>query len=490
MLVSLLGGSSFGQTSDPAVRLLGRAQQLYDAGDPAGAVAEAAVVLGRFPDSEWADDALLLSYRAHVDLGDEFAAQRDSQRIATDYGSTTASAAIQVLVARKQTRERLDGRTELIALRDELNRIPILWDSAAFPDFVWRSAALVTAAEVDLLLGEPAAAEAHFAGGLAPEAQPEFRAEALLGLGRLLLLDGRWNAAAGLLQRALDQGSAPATARGRALLALAHRHILRPALGGEIWDSARAIDLLDRELRRPSGVATSGAGDIVLTDSDLETAMRLDTDLMLLDAVALRGDGHPWFDRRGASYLTDGLTVADFASTSFPAFLLTDDNEPKPPENIRAGARGWHGDWFLLFDNGDSLGQFGEDGRLIRRLLDPGGDALVDVAIDSQGRLLVLDRREKTVQRYSPEGELEGTLLDGEWGRAEAITTDDLGNIYVLDRDQRQIHVYGPEGDTRIVLGPTLPGGIELRRPEDLAVDRSGRLLVADRDARALIVLE
>jgi len=39
-------------------------------------------------------------------------------------------------------------------------------------------------------------------------------------------------------------------------------------------------------------------------------------------------------------------------------------------------------------------------------------------------------------------------------------------------------------------IGPVLPGTIELRSPEDLAVDAAGRLFVVDSRLAQLIVLE
>jgi len=39
-------------------------------------------------------------------------------------------------------------------------------------------------------------------------------------------------------------------------------------------------------------------------------------------------------------------------------------------------------------------------------------------------------------------------------------------------------------------LGPVLPGGIELGDPRDLTVDSTGRILIADRGLRTVVVVE
>ncbi len=78
----------------------------------------------------------------------------------------------------------------------------------------------------------------------------------------------------------------------------------------------------------------------------------------------------------------------------------------------------------------------------------------------------------------------------GDWRRPEALALDELGNLYVLDRDAKMVKVFNPAGQQLWEIGPTLPGGIELRSPRDIAVDGTGRLYIADRELKAVLVLE
>jgi hypothetical protein len=70
------------------------------------------------------------------------------------------------------------------------------------------------------------------------------------------------------------------------------------------------------------------------------------------------------------------------------------------------------------------------------------------------------------------------------------MTVDALGNIYVLDAGASRIEVLHQDGQRLAFVGPVLPGGRELRSPEDLAVDGSGRLLIVDSKLSSVIVLE
>ena len=50
--------------------------------------------------------------------------------------------------------------------------------------------------------------------------------------------------------------------------------------------------------------------------------------------------------------------------------------------------------------------------------------------------------------------------------------------------------MFDPDGGILWTLGPVLPGGVEFGDPRDLAVDASGRILVADRRLKAVVVIE
>ena len=80
--------------------------------------------------------------------------------------------------------------------------------------------------------------------------------------------------------------------------------------------------------------------------------------------------------------------------------------------------------------------------------------------------------------------------LTGEWNRPGAIAVDALGNVYLLDQKSRSIEVLGPHGTKLDRLGPTLPGGVELKAPRDIAIDGEGRLYIADVKLAQIVVLE
>jgi sugar lactone lactonase YvrE len=113
----------------------------------------------------------------------------------------------------------------------------------------------------------------------------------------------------------------------------------------------------------------------------------------------------------------------------------------------------------------------------------------VDLAVDGQDRLYILERKGQRVLRVDQHDDSRDTAASGAWKQATALTVDALGFVHVLDGGNSRIHTYDSTGSEVAVVGPGLPGGLELRKPEDLAVAGDGRLFVVD--ARAgVIVLE
>jgi DNA-binding beta-propeller fold protein YncE len=126
---------------------------------------------------------------------------------------------------------------------------------------------------------------------------------------------------------------------------------------------------------------------------------------------------------------------------------------------------------------------------------EPAGRTPVYVAVDSGGRVYVSDRRSGGVHLYSPEDRYLGQLeppegSDTPWAPL-ALGFAPEGNLLVSDvlQGRQGIVVLGPEGRLLQRLGGG-PGYEELSYPNGVAVDRQGRILVADSNNGRVLALD
>lgn len=112
-----------------------------------------------------------------------------------------------------------------------------------------------------------------------------------------------------------------------------------------------------------------------------------------------------------------------------------------------------------------------------------------DVVTDGVGRIDVADALGARVVRFNRIGQVTGIIGErgdrpGPFTSATALALDE-GALYVLDGVARKVHVMPITGAPHV-----LDLGAEARFPGALAVDRWGRIFVADRGRRALTVLQ
>jgi hypothetical protein len=123
--------------------------------------------------------------------------------------------------------------------------------------------------------------------------------------------------------------------------------------------------------------------------------------------------------------------------------------------------------------------QYDARGRIVRRWSDE-ADASRPVAVavpDSRAEVLVGDAATARIVAFDPLGRARRVLGAGQPGALQSIGAMCLGprGLYVLDRIAQVVVVMGPNGEVLDLIGEN-----ELMRPRALAVDRAGRVFVAD----------
>jgi hypothetical protein len=123
--------------------------------------------------------------------------------------------------------------------------------------------------------------------------------------------------------------------------------------------------------------------------------------------------------------------------------------------------------------------QYDARGRIVRRWADE-ADVSRPVAVavpDGRGEVLVGDAATARIVAFDPLGRARRVLGAGRPSALQSIGAMCLGprGLYVLDRIAQVVVVMGPGGEVLDLIGEN-----DLMRPRALAVDRSGRVFVAD----------
>jgi sugar lactone lactonase YvrE len=146
----------------------------------------------------------------------------------------------------------------------------------------------------------------------------------------------------------------------------------------------------------------------------------------------------------------------------------------------------------------------GDGGQAILAGVSPSG-----VAVDGDGNLYIAEQGFSRIRKVSPDGiitTIAGTGTNGYNGdnilstaaqlnNPQEVAVDAIGNVYIADLGNRRVRKVGLDGIITTVagngtLGFSGDGGsatsATLRGPEDVAVDATGNLYIADGDGLLL----
>lgn len=380
---------------------------------------------------------------------------------------------------------------DLALARERLLEVPRRFPRSQHPRLQLRGRALVEAAALGRRTGAEREAAGELLRVLEREAGSEWTPRAHFELGDLLLMRGDWQDAARHLRLAREgalggNGNVAGDALER--MTLIHRLILRPLAGQERWLDSRGYLPAQAGIERPRGVAAGADGRLVVTEPN--RAAILDADGAPASARDLRGivrPSHAAADSPGV-ITADGVTGIEDPRTV--SFSRVGGGEL---DRIVAAYRDGFGNWTVLSRRSAEVLRFDAQGRPIETLRVAALTQPVDVAVGRDGAIHVLDAGARStppsVLRFAADGRFEEAFRV-DWRRPVALDVDAFGNRYVLDAGTLQVLVYDAFATPLAALGPVLPGGQELRTPEDVAVDGQARIFVADSRLGQVVVLE
>ena len=402
-----------------------------------------------------------------------------------------AAALVDAALAAARDAAGIDG---LAQARERLLAVPRRFPRSEHPGLDLRGRALVEAAALGRRTGDAREAAGELLRVLEREAESEWTPRAHFELGDLLLMRGDWQDAAEHLrlarEGALRGGRSDGDVAGDALerMTLIHRLILRPLAGQERWPGSRGYLPAQAGIERPRGVAAGADGRLVVTETN--RAAILDADGAPAAARDLRGAVRPSHAATGSPGVVTAGGVTGVEDPRTVSFTRVGGGEL---DRILAAHRDDFGNWTLLSRRSAEVLRYDPQGRPLETLRVATLTQPIDVAVGGDGAIHVLDAGARStppsVLRFAADGRFEEAFRV-DWRRPVALDVDAFGNRYVLDAGTLQVLVYDPAAAPLATLGPVLPGGQELRAPEDVAVDGQARIFIADSRLGDVLVLE
>ena len=492
LLVGVLVTPVLSQSDAVLERLVSQAEQKTREGDLDGALRDYSTLVEQFPSSPEAAEALLRLALGYRDLGMTDDSEVAARRLLESFPRHPQAAGGYVVLgeirlARARRPESLDEAQDTFA------NAFLLFDRSSYRDLEWRSVGAVRSGEIALLRGEPEEASRLFVEVLDHEPPSTWTDRARLGLSDALLIRGMWREAAEILVREGSEG--PESEHSAAMLsrrqALIERLWQRPKTGRNRWSTARGFGGSEQVWKKPVGLAAREDGRVAVTDEGERITVALSPGG---ETVARWPSGEPakptWEDADGV-IVANGTGAYREPGRGRLEFLPAPGDKSLMLENVEAVEPAAFGHWFVLTTKPGRVLQYDRKLVYVRKLMDSStGGEPVDIARDRRGRLYVLDGKSGLVHRFTADGEKEGRLGAGGRRKLIGLDVDAAGNVYLLAKDTRQVEVLDPNGQKFDTLGPMLPGGKELRRPLDLAVDGAGRVYLIESRPAGLIVVE
>ena len=151
---------------------------------------------------------------------------------------------------------------------------------------------------------------------------------------------------------------------------------------------------------------------------------------------------------------------------------------------------------FLAVDAADNVYVTDDNGDRVRKL-DGTGQVVASWAVTHpagvtclNGKVYVAGMFNQTMNIYLPDGTPAGSFPTG-LTRAEQLSVDSSGNLVVADWGAQQLRCFTPQGALLWVLGPGIPGySANTCRFTSVAGGPNGTLYVGDYDHRRVVVLK
>jgi TolA-binding protein len=480
----LLGATLAAQPNveEQARRQMESGRDFFRAGRYSEALKDFQTVAEGYPNSRFADDALLAIAEYQLEIAHDAAAARTTAENLFRRYATADSAPMGYVIAGRATMELDPSPAGLDSALASFDRVPRLFphSEAMAPALYYSGEVLRRARRPDLALDRLREVTVQFPRSIWAARAGLLEASLLVGTGEPL-------EAARVLQRITSRfpGSQEAAAAVDRNTILYRLHI-RP-------DGRSAFVPAGEPLTGRSGRLRDMAGLALLPNGEVALAGRTGVLVMTRDGTLVRqapatDPRQVTADSRGRLFIVQRAVVSRETDAGLRRSALTavQSGQPRLLQEISAGALLSTGDLLVADRDLRGVARFAPDGKFKGifatgrvRSMALGPSELVAMLSDESRDVTIADQDGKMRAR------IPARTADYDLDSAQDLAFDVLGYLYVLTREG--VTIFTPDG--RFALGFT-PDGDALRRGRALAVDPAGRLYIYDDNQDRVIVFE
>lgn len=440
-------------------------------------------VVDSFPQSSYADDALLDVATYHLEVARDYtAAQAAADRLLKDYPASDSAPMAYVLngrltVAKSRTPASVD--TALASFE----RVPRL-----FPSSQAVAAARFYTGETLRQVNRTADALPHLRSVIVEYPRSLWAARAELALAPQMVASGRATQAFGGLQRIREWfPTGPEATTALNFNTILYRLYLRKP-SSHVF-SGRFIGTEKDRFRDVTGIVVDPSGRVALGHK--QGVVIFDTTGAVVRTFPAADPSAFYMDGERIVVIRDGVLLPEKAAPI--AITVTSGTQPRQLEEIPAVITLNGGDRLVIDRKAKTVIRVSGAGKYLSSFATVNAERLARNELDEVAMIdrdsksiVVADRDGKIVSRIPAKG--TGYQFDD----LADLAFDGLGHLYVLDGRKAVIHVFGP-GPKHPLLGTIASTGREagaLQKPRALALDGAGRLYVFDESSQRIQVYQ
>ena len=297
----------------------------------------------------------------------------------------------------------------------------------------------------------------------------EAASRARVGLGRILLREGRFGQAARRLQEAVD-GEVPPETGAEPLRELAVRSLLLDA-GAEPGGRPSTPGRIPAGIRAAESMAPLPDGGALLLSRREGRVVRLDVDGGLVAAWEIDQPQAIAVDPRGTAFAAAGESVYRLdAGGAMVAIGPLGELAP-----LAALAADGAGGFWLLDRRGQRIGRLAPGAAAPEPFWEDRGARLRAIVWDGR-RLVAIDGRARSLLAFDADG-LPRRLVENSWARPLAVASDPTGRLALLDGKTGSVSLLRSDGSP---IETYLPATDGIRRPLALGLGTDGVLHLFD----------